>query len=275
MVTFAANISILFPRLPFLDRIPAARAAGFDAIEFWWPAASELEDRSLDDLVAAIRQSSLQVGLINFDAGDMRGGDRGLAADPHRSGDFRANIPVAIDLARRLGCRKLNALAGNARDDGSRSGQREELVRNLRLAADAAHVAGMSVMLEALNPKDTPKYLLPNADIALQLIKEVARPNVRYQLDTYHVAMAGDDIIEVLGRVAPVLGHVQIADAPGRHEPGTGVLALNTFLASLLEVGYEDYVGLEYQPTDPEHPDFAYLPRLTRWNATHTQEVSL
>ncbi len=274
MLTFAANISILFPKLPFLERIPAARAAGFDAIEFWWPGVAELEGRSLDDLVEAIREASLQVGLINFDAGDMPAGDRGLAADHYRSGDFRANIPVAIDLARRLGCLKLNALAGNARGESSRTDQWDELVRNLRLAADAARGAGMSVMLEALNPTDTPKYLLPNAQIALQLIGEVARPNVKFQMDTYHVAMAGDDIIDVLGRVAPVLGHVQMADVPGRHEPGTGTLALDAFLASLVEVGYGDYIGLEYKPTDPEHPDFAYLRRLTGSSRTHSPEVS-
>jgi hydroxypyruvate isomerase len=262
MRQFAANLSILFPTLPYLDRFRAAAEAGFELIESWWPADPLAEGITADDIVRHARENGLRVVLLNFAAGNMKAGDRGLASDPTFAAEFRANVPVAIDLAGRLGCRKLNALAGNALGDSARPAQLDLLAENVAFAADAAAAAGMSVMLEALNPRETPRYLLPGTDAALEVIARVGRPNVRFQLDAYHVAMAGEDPVESVRRAGPLIGHVQLADMPGRHEPGSGELPFGAILAALDDAGYRDPIGLEFVPLDPAAPDFACVGRL-------------
>jgi len=260
--TFAANISILFPAIAYMDRFDAAAHAGFGAIETWWPADPLAAGVSLDDIVSTAGRNRLETVLLNFPAGDMKAGDRGLAGDPVRGADFRANVPVAVDLARRLGCRKLNALAGNAISDGDRPAQLDLLVDSIAFAADAAAVAGMQVLLEALNPVETPRYLLHGTDAVLDIIERVGRPNVAFQLDVYHVAMAGEDPLESIRRAGPHIGHVQLADMPGRHEPGTGTLPFPAILEALDRAGYAGPVGLEFNPLDPAAPDFACVARL-------------
>ena len=262
MRTFAANISILFPTLAYMDRFGAAADAGFGAIETWWPADSLAAGVTVDDIVSAAERTRLETVLLNFAAGDMKAGDRGLAGDPARSADFRANVPVAIDLARRLGCSNLNALAGNAISEPDRPAQLDLLAESVAFAADAAAAAGMRVLLEALNRTDTPRYLLRGTDDVLDMIERVGRPNVAFQLDVYHVAMAGEDPIESIRRAGPHIGHVQLADMPGRHEPGTGTLAFPAILEALDRAGYAGAVGLEFNPLDPAAPDFGCVAHL-------------
>lgn len=262
MRQFAANLSILFPTLPYVDRFRAAAEAGFRAVESWWPADALAEGVTVDDIVGQAETYSLEMVLLNFAAGDMKAGDRGLAGDPDRVEAFRANVPVAIDLARRLGCRKLNALAGNALSEADRPAQLGLLAESVAFAADAAARAGMSVMLEALNPRETPRYLLPGTDIVLELIERIGRPNVYLQLDIYHVAMAGEDPLETIRRAGPRIGHVQLADMPGRHEPGSGDLPFAAILNALEAAGYSDPIGLEFVPLDPAAPDFGCVRRL-------------
>jgi hydroxypyruvate isomerase len=259
---FAANISILFPTLAYMDRFGAAAGAGFAAIETWWPADPLTAGVTTDEIVAAAEQSGLVTVLLNFAAGDMKAGDRGLAGDPARAADFRANVPVAIDLARRLGCSKLNALAGNAASDADRPTQLDVLAESVAFAADAAAQAGMTVLLEALNPAETPRYLLHGTDAVLEMIERVGRPNVAFQLDVYHLAMAGEDPIESIRRSGPHIGNVQLADVPGRHEPGTGSLPFGAILDALDEAGYTGAIGLEFNPLDPATPDFACVAQL-------------
>ena len=262
MRQFAANVSILFPTLPYLDRFRAASEAGFRAVESWWPTDPFAEGITADDIVRQAEKYDLETVLLNFAAGDMKAGDRGLAGDPARAAAFRANVPVAIDLARRLGCRKLNALAGNAISDPDRPAQVDVLAQSVAFAADAAAAAGMDVMLEALNPPEAPRYLLPGTDAVLDLIERVGRPNVAFQLDVYHVAMAGEDPIESIRRAGPRIGHVQLADMPGRHEPGTGELPFGAILDALDDAGYRGAIGLEFNPLDPAAPDFGCVARL-------------
>ena len=262
MRQFAASISILFPTLAYVDRFGAAAGAGFRAIETWWPADPLAAGVTADDIVSAAQEHGLETVLLNFAAGDMKAGDRGLAGDPARAADFRANVPVAIDLARRLGCRRLNALAGNATSDADRPAQLALLVESVAFAADAAAAAGMSVMLEALNPAETPRYLLHGTDAALELIERVGRPNVAFQLDVYHLAMAGEDPVESIRRAGARIGHVQLADMPGRHEPGTGDLPFGAILDALDDAGYTGAIGLEFNPLDPGAPDFSCVGRL-------------
>ncbi len=262
MARFDANLSILFTDLPFLGRFEAAAARGFQAVEFWWPPATALDGLTLPAFAKHVRATGLAVELMNFDAGNMAAGDRGLASDPQRVAAFQANVPVAIELAGRLGCRKLNALAGNAPPGEPREKRLDLLAQNLAFAAEAAGRAGMQVMLEALNPMDTPYYLVPNTAAALETIRRVGRPNLRYQLDVYHVAMAGEDPVQAIALAAGRIGHVQLADVPGRHEPGTGRLPFGEIMQALAASGYDGCIGLEYLPTDPAARDFSFLDRL-------------
>ena len=262
MRQFAANLSILFPTLPYIDRFRAAAESGFRAVESWWPEDALAEGITADDIVRQADRYGLETVLLNFAAGDMKAGDRGLAGDPDRAEAFRANVPVAIDLAHRLGCRKLNALAGNALSEASRPAQMGLLVESVAFAADKAAAAGMSVMLEALNPRETPRYLLPSTEVVLGLIETIGRPNVGFQLDVYHVAMAGEDLLDAIRRAGPRIGHVQLADAPGRHEPGTGGLPFPAILEALDAAGYTGAIGLEFAPIDPAAPDFGCVGRL-------------
>jgi len=259
---FAANISILFPTVAYMDRFGVAARAGFDAIETWWPADALAAGVTADDIVSAAEHNGLETVLLNFAAGDMKSGDRGLAGDPARVADFRANVPVAIELARRLGCSRLNALAGNAISDVARPAQLELLAESVAFAADAAAAAGMRILLEALNPIETPRYLLHGTDAVLDMIDRVGRPNVAFQLDVYHLAMAGEDPIESIRRAGPHIGHVQLADMPGRHEPGSGALPFLAILDALDRAGYAGTIGLEFNPLDPATPDFGCVARL-------------
>ena len=262
MRQFSANLSILFPALPYMDRFRAAAEAGFRLVETWWPNDALAAGIPLDEIASEIESRRLQLVLLNFAAGDMKGGDRGLASDPDRVEEFRANVPVAIDLARRLGCKKLNALAGNVTGGGDRPGQLRLLAESLAFAADAAGEAGMSVMVEPLNAHDTPRYMLPDSTAAMDLIDSVGRPNVLLQFDVYHLIMAGEDPFEVIRRVGPRIGHVQLADVPGRHEPGTGTAPFPAILGALEEAGYHDAFGLEFAPLDPAAPGFTCVEQL-------------
>jgi hydroxypyruvate isomerase len=259
MARYAANVSMLFTDLPFLRRFEAAASAGFEAVEFLWPSEEQLEERSIPQLGALIRSTGLQVPLFNFDAGDMSAGWRGLVGVPEARARFRANLPVAIGLATELGCRKLNALAGNAASVETRETQLEVLAEGLDEAAEMASSAGISVMLEALNPVDFPSYLVLDSATALNVVARTGRSNVRYQLDVYHAVMAGEDPLAVASAAAGHIGHVQFADHPGRHEPGTGTLDWRAILHGLDSAGYDGWIGLEYKPTDPASRDFGFV----------------
>jgi hydroxypyruvate isomerase len=257
MTRFAANLSMLFTDLPFLDRLDAAARASFDAVEFWWPAQAFADGTTMSDIVKRVRDLQLRVVLLNFDAGDMPAGDRGLAGDPERAALFRKHVPLALEFAQALACSKLNALAGNSMPGWTVSDQLSVLVDSVAFAADQALGQGASIMLEALNPVDTPRYLLPHADTALAVIERTGRPNVAYQLDTYHVAKAGDDVLAAIEKAGKLVGHVQFADFPGRHEPGSGELPFDRILEALDQVGYVDAIGLEFAPLDPKAPNFS------------------
>lgn len=259
MARYAANVSMLFTDVPFLRRFEQAAEAGFEAVEFLWPSPEQLEGRPVEHLSEVIRSAGLQVALFNFDAGDMAAGWRGLAGVPEARERFRANMPVAIGLATELGCRKLNALAGVARSAKTRESQLDVLVEGLTEVAEAAEPAGITIMLEALNPVDVPEYLVLDSNTALGVIARTHRPNVKFQFDVYHAQMAGESPVEVASAAAAQIGHVQFADVPGRHEPGTGTIDWVAVLASLDQAGYRDWVGLEYKPTDPGSRDFGFV----------------
>ncbi|GAA1976720.1 TIM barrel protein [Amycolatopsis minnesotensis] len=256
---YDVNLSMLFKELPLLERPAAAREAGFDAVEFWWPFDEAVPgDRAVDDFVRALSDAGVSLVGLNFFAGDMPAGDRGLISWPGRETEFADSVAVAIGIAERTGCRSFNALYGN-RIDGIE--HRALALSNLDLAAKAASGIGAALVIEPLSGAD--RYPIRTAAEAIALIDEAGHGNVGLLADLYHLAVNGDDLDALPGQVDRI-GHVQIADAPGRGEPGTGELDFEHHLGALEAAGYGGFVGLEYAPTgDP----FAWLPRERRGTA--------
>jgi hydroxypyruvate isomerase len=257
---FAVNVSILFKEVPFLERFARARAAGFGAVEFWWPAGEDL-----GDVRAAVRDAGLAVALINFDAGDMPAGDRGLLSDPDRAQLFRDNVPVALELAQDLGCRRLNALVGLELAPERREEQLALARENVGWAADRAAEVGAEVLIEAVNTFENGPYLLHTTRQAAAFVRAVGRPNVTLQYDAYHMQRMEGNLVATLREHIGEIAHVQVADSPGRGEPGTGEINYPFVLAALEELGYDGYVGLEYNPTTAATEDsLGWLPEPVR-----------
>jgi hydroxypyruvate isomerase len=266
---YDVNCSILFTELPVLERPAAAAAAGFDAVEFWWPFPEAVPaDADVDAFVAAIRDAGVSLAGLNFAAGDMPGGDRGLVSWPARSQEFRDNVDVAVGIGEQLGCASFNALYGNRVDGASPEEQDELGAENLAIAARAAARIGGTVLVEPVSGAD--RYPLLTATDALDAIDRAGESNVGLLADLYHLAVNGDDVDRVIREHADRIAHVQIADSPGRHEPGTGELPLERQLADLEAAGYGGWVGLEYKPATTSADSFAWLPRERRTSVTRT-----
>ena len=262
---YTLNCSILLTDIPLLERPGAARDAGFDAVEFWWPFDSAVpSDGQVDAFVRAVQDAGVQLSGLNFAAGDMPGGDRGLLSDPSRAGVFRDNIDVAVGIGERLGTKAFNALYGN-RIEGVDAGAQDALAAEmLALAGAAAARIGAVVLVEPVS--GTPAYPLKLAADAVAVIDRVRAESgvesLRLLADLYHLTVNGDEVGAALDRFADRIGHVQIADAPGRGEPGTGSVDIAGYLEQLHRNGYRGYVGLEYKATRPD--TFDWLPREQR-----------
>ncbi|GAA4055259.1 hydroxypyruvate isomerase family protein [Actinomadura miaoliensis] len=263
---YEVNCSILFTELPLLERPAAAKAAGFDAVEFWWPFAEAVPaDKDVDAFVRAIGDAGVRLVGLNFFAGDMPAGDRGLVSWPARSREFRDNIDVTVEIGERLGCTAFNALYGNRVEDATPQEQDALAAENLLLAARAARRIGGTVLVEPVS--GAPAYPLKTAADALAVIDRLhtaGAPNVGLLADLYHLAVNGDDVDAVIADHAGRVAHVQIADHPGRNEPGTGTLPLDRQLADLEKAGYAGWVGLEYKPSGASADGFAWLDRARR-----------
>jgi hydroxypyruvate isomerase len=264
MPRFDVNLSILFTELPLLERPAAARAAGFGAVELWWPFDVAVPpDRDADALVAAVKDAGVELVGLNFFAGDMPAGDRGLVSWPARAGEFRDNVEVTLGIGERLDCRAFNALYGNRVDGADPAAQDELATENLALAGRAAASIGGTVLVEPVSGAD--RYPLRTAADAVGVIDRVAAEtgvdNLGFLCDLYHLATNGDDLDQAIGAYGDRVAHVQIADAPGRHEPGTGSLDLDRHLDALAAGGYDGWVGLEYTPSGASADSFDWLPR--------------
>ena len=260
MPRYAVNVSILFREHRYLERFAAARAAGFDAIETWWPAGV-----AHDDLVAAVRDAGVGVVLMNLDGGDLAAGSRGLLSDPAHEDAFRASLPDGIELARRLGARRVNALVGLAAAGMPRADQLALATANLRRVADAAAPHGIEVLIEAINTFENGPYLVSTTAQADALRRAADRPNVRLQYDAYHMQRMEGNLAATIERHLDVIAHVQIADCPGRHEPGTGEIAYPFLLDRLDRIGYQGRVALEYEaPEGDTLASLGWLPRAQR-----------
>ncbi|MGQ5638381.1 MULTISPECIES: TIM barrel protein [unclassified Streptomyces] len=269
---FNVNLSILFTELPLLERPAAAAAAGFTAVELWWPwiETPTPEQSELDALKKAIEDAGVQLTGLNFYAGQLPGPDRGALSVPGAESErFRANIDVAIAFAQSLGCTTFNALYGN-RVDGVDPAEQDALaLENLTLAARAVGRVGGTILIEALNRPESPKCPIVSAPKAIEIVDKVNEAtglgNAKFLMDLYHLSMNGEDLPSVIEQYAAKTGHVQIADNPGRGAPGTGSLPLEDLLDQLRKAGYDGWVGLEYKPGDkPSAEAFAWLPREAR-----------
>ena len=268
---FCANVSILFKEVPFLERFRRAADAGFSAVEFWWPSGE-----NLGEVEAAIKDAELHVALFNFYAGDMPAGDRGLLSDPARQEGFRENVPAALELAQRLGCRRLNALVGQEIPGMSREEQLELARENVGWAAGLAAEYGIEVLVEAVNTFENGAYLLYRTDDAARFVASVGAANVKLQHDFYHMQRMEGDLAPTLRRHIGRIGHVQVADSPGRGEPGTGEIRYPYLFGVLQELGYAGCVGLEYNPTTERTEDsFAWIPKGLRGGDMRVEDLRL
>ncbi|MER5461100.1 MULTISPECIES: TIM barrel protein [unclassified Streptomyces] len=265
---FDVNLSILFTELPLLERPAAAAAAGFTAVELWWPwIETPTPPRAeLDALKKALDDAGTRLVGLNFYAGQLPGPDRGALSVPGDESDrFRANIEVAADFAASVGCEALNALYGNRVDGVDPLIQDTLALENLALAARAADRVGAILLVETLNKPESPRYPLVSAPAAIEVVDKVNAAtglgNAKFLLDIYHLSMNGEDVSQVIAAYADKTGHVQIADNPGRGAPGTGSLPLEQLLDELAKAGYDGWVGLEYKAGDrPSAESFAWLP---------------
>ncbi len=243
---FSANLSFLFKEVPLEERFRRAADAGFGGVEFMWPGLD-----LLDAVARAVDETGVEVALFNFDAGDMAAGDRGLAGDPERRAQFRENVPVALELAARIGCPRLNALVGVHRPGVELEAQLEVARENVAWAAERARAQDASIMIEAVNSQENGPYLLDTTAKAIGFLDAVGADNVALQYDVYHMQRMEGNLAETITRLLPRIGHVQIADPPGRGEPGTGEVNYGFVLGLLERSGYGAWVGLEYNPTTP------------------------
>lgn len=260
-MTYTVNCSILLTELPLAERPAAAKAAGFDAVEFWWPFATAVPlDREVDAFIAAIRDAGVRLTGLNFAAGDMPGGDRGLLSWPARSSEFRDNLAVVAGIGDALGTKGFNALYGNRIDGVDAAAQDALAVENLAAAAAAVAPLGGTVLVEAVSGAE--RYPLKTAADALDVIDRArsssGAQNLALLADFYHLAVNGDDVAIVIEKCAASFGHIQIADDPGRGAPGTGSLPLDAWVSRSQELGYSGYIGLEYKA--PIETAFAWVP---------------
>lgn len=249
-MTYTVNCSILLTELPLLERPAAAKAAGFDAVEFWWPFSTSVPlDHELDAFTAAIRDAGVQLTGLNFNAGDMPNGDRGLVSWPSRGKEFRDNLAVVVGIGRELGTKGFNALYGNRIDGVDPAAQDAVAIENLAAAAEAVAAIGGTVLVEPVSGAE--RYPLRTAAQALDVIEHVRTStgarNLALLADFYHLAVNGDDVAAVIENHAASFGHIQIADAPGRGAPGTGSLPIDAWITRSQELGYSGYIGLEYK----------------------------
>lgn len=244
MIRLAANLTMMFNEVPFLERFKAAADAGFKAVEFVSPY-SETPEAVRD----ALKRHDLTLALFNLPAGDWAAGDRGYGANPARKAEFIASLDTALIYARETGCQTLHLMAGKITPGADRDAWTKTLIGNVQMAADIAYDLGISIVLEPINTRvDIPGYFYDTTAATLAVIDAVGRPNVKLLYDIYHMQIMEGDLARTLERLMPQIGHVQLADNPGRNEPGTGEISYDWLLSSLDRLGYSGWVGCEYKP---------------------------
>jgi hydroxypyruvate isomerase len=243
MPRFSANLTFLFAELPFLDRFAAAKAAGFDAVEYVC-----LFDHPAEVVAEPLKRHGMKQVLLNVPHGNWAAGERGIAILPERVAEFRASIETTIAYCQALDCHQVNCLAGIAPTGADPARLHATFVENLKFAAGELKAAGIKLLIEPINTRDIPGFFLSRTQQAANIIAEVGSDNLFIQHDLYHMQIMEGDLARTLEAHLPRIAHVQIADNPGRHEPGTGEINYGFLLRHLDALGYTGHVGCEYKP---------------------------
>jgi hydroxypyruvate isomerase len=254
MPRFNANLTLLFNEVEFLDRFRAARDAGFKGVEYLFPYAHRRQE-----LAQRLQANGLTQVLFNLPAGDWAGGERGIACLPERVGEFQDGVGQAIEYAQALQCRQLNCLGGIAPQGIDPQQARDTLVGNLRFAAAALKAAGIRLMLEACNTRDIPGFFVNRSRQALDIIDAVASDNLFLQYDIYHMQVMEGDLAPTIKRNLDRIGHMQLADNPGRHEPGSGEINYPFLFGFIDALGYTGWIGCEYKPAGSTVAGLAWI----------------
>lgn len=253
MPKFAANLSMLFTEAPFIERFALARDAGFSYVEYLFPY-----DFKAGDLKEQLEKNGLKQVLFNLPAGNWAAGERGIAIMPERVNEFRAGVEKAVEYAAELGVSQLNCLAGK-RSPGQDEMHWKTLVENVRFAAEVLQKHDLRLVVEPINHFDIPGFFLNRTDDAVKLIEEVGLPNVFVQYDVYHAQREEGELTATIRRYKDKIAHIQIADNPGRHQPGTGEINYPFLFKEIDATGYQGFIGLEYVPLGDSKSSVAWI----------------
>ncbi len=243
MAKFAANLTMLFTEVPFIERFTHAHDAGFKAVEYLFPYAFDAKE-----LAGELERFDMEQALFNMPPGNWDAGERGFAAIPGREDEFKASVETAVKYALVLNCKKVHAMSGIVNADFSYEQHVATFISNIRYAADAFAKHGIELLIEPLNTRDVPGYFIAHQRDAIELIKQVDRPNVKLQLDLYHAQIMDGDLTTLIRDLADYTGHIQIASVPDRHEPFDGEQNYPHLFNVLDESGYQGWIGCEYNP---------------------------
>ncbi|CAM5355789.1 hydroxypyruvate isomerase [Aquamicrobium terrae] len=254
MPKFSANLSMLFAEHDFLDRFDAAARAGFKGVEYLGPY-----DHPAETVAARLKKNGLAQVLFNLPSGDWAGGERGLAILPGRVEEFRAGVDKAIGYAKALGCGQVNCLAGIAPEGADRGTLEDTFVENLKFAAERLGNAGIKLLIEPINTRDIPGFFLTGTRQALAIMEQVGSKNLHLQYDIYHMQVMEGDLARTIEANLPRIAHIQLADNPGRHEPGTGEINYPFLYEFIDRIGYSGWVGAEYKPKAGTEPGLGWF----------------
>ncbi|GMQ46774.1 hydroxypyruvate isomerase [Vibrio sp. 10N] len=254
MPKFAANLSMLFTEFDFLERFEQAALAGFKGVEYLFPYDFEAQT-----IKTQLENHQLEQVLFNLPAGDWELGDRGIAVDPNRIEEFQLGVAQAIEYAKVLGNTQVNCLAGIVPEGVTEQDAHTTFVINLRYAAQQLEAAGIALVIEAINTRDIPGFFLNTTEQALEVIAEVGSDNLSLQYDIYHMQIMEGDLSPTIAKNLSNIAHIQLADNPGRHEPGTGEINYHFLLPHLDELGYQGWVGCEYKPKASTRQGLSWL----------------
>lgn len=259
MPKFAANLTMLFNEVPFLERFAAAKAAGFEAVEYLFPYAYDK-----NELAGLLKTHGLKQVLHNLPAGNWDAGERGIACHPGRVEEFRAGVDQAIAYAQALGCPQVNCLAGKVPAGVSREQAHATFVANLKFAADKLKAAGLKLLIEPINSYDIPGFFLNYTAQAAAILDEVGSDNLYIQYDLYHAQRMEGELAATVQKYLPRIAHVQLADNPGRNEPGTGEMNYPFLFRHLDAIGYTGWIGCEYKPKTTTLEGLGWIKNLTK-----------
>jgi hydroxypyruvate isomerase len=259
MPKFAANLTMLFNEVPFMERFAAAKAAGFEAVEYLFPYAFDK-----NELAQALKANGLKQVLHNLPAGNWDAGERGIACHPDRVEEFRAGVDKAIEYATALACPQVNCLAGKLPAGVSREQAQATLVANLKFAADKLKASGIKLLIEPINHFDIPGFFLNYTAQAAAIIDEVGSDNLYIQYDLYHAQRMEGELAATAQKYLPRIAHIQLADNPGRFEPGTGEMNYPFLFKHLDAIGYTGWIGCEYKPKTTTVEGLGWIKTLTQ-----------